>query len=272
MDYNKMAKIILNCIGGKSNVISVMYCITRLRFNLQNEDMADTEALRNTKGVICVLTSCGQYQVVLGNCVRNVYAELNRIGNFDNSVTEENNNIFYRLYRAISNFFTAVFCRRAKSNKLSYSVMYAPIKGRVIPLNDVADMAFAKGDFGEGVAIIPETKLLASPVDGRVVFLADTMHTVAILSNNGTEILMHIGIETVNLKGKYFNSYVSEGDAVKMGDPLIEFDGDLIAEEGYDLTTLIVITNSAEYDGVDIITKFAIEQKPFVRVIDKTKD
>lgn len=274
MDYNKIAKRILNCVGGESNVVSLMYCVTRLRFDLQDERLADTEELKKTKGVIGVLINYGQYQVVIGNGVNNVYTELNHIGNFDGSFEEkEDKNILYRSIKAIGKFFTSVIFRnRAKKNDVSYSVVYAPIKGRVIRLNDVADRLFAEGDFGEGAAIIPETNLLASPVDGRIISLTDGMNTVAVMSNNGTEILMHIGIDTVNLNGKYFNSYVEEGDFVRMGDPLIEFDANLIAEEGYDLTTLIAITNSTDYEKIDVVTKFAIEQNPFIKLINKREE
>lgn len=274
MDYNKIAKKILGCIGGESNVISLMYCVTRLRFNLLNEDIADTEELRNTRGVICVLSSYGQYQVVIGSNVYNVYAELNRIGNFNNSdIDKKDINIFYRIIKAIAHFFTTVLfgSRRNTSENIS-DMLYAPIKGRIINLSDTGDTLFASGDFGEGAAIIPETNLLVSPVDGRIVSITNGMHTVAVMSDNGTEVLMHIGIDTVNLNGKHFNSYVEEGDFVRMGEPLIEFDAELIAEEGYDLTTIVVITNSAEYEKIDVISKFAIEQRPFIRLINKREE
>ena len=155
------------------------------------------------------------------------------------------------------------------NNDVSSSEVCAPLKGKIIPLSEVNDMTFEEGILGEGAAIIPETNLLVAPVNGKVINLTDTKHAIAVLSEDGAEILMHIGMDTVNLKGKYFRAYVSVGDTVKMGDPLIEFAADAIAKEGYDLITPIVITNSSDYKSVNVVSKFAIEQKPFIRLTVK---
>ncbi len=147
------------------------------------------------------------------------------------------------------------------------SVIYAPLKGSVIPLSQVGDPTFSQEILGKGAAIIPETNLLVAPADGKVENITDTKHAIAIVTDSGAEVLMHIGMDTVNLKGKYFKSYVENGDKIKMGDPLIEFDATAIKKEGYDLTTPVVITNSNDYKSINSSGKFAVEQKKFLKLL-----
>ena len=142
----------------------------------------------------------------------------------------------------------------------------APLSGRVIPLSEVADPTFAQEVLGKGAAIVPKTNLLVAPADGKIENIPQTKHAVAMTAAGGAEILMHIGMDTVNLKGKHFKSFVSEGDSVRRGDPLIEFEAEQIKAEGYDLTTPIVITNSGEFGGIEITENEATEQMPFMRL------
>lgn len=126
----------------------------------------------------------------------------------------------------------------------------SPLKGTVVPLKDVKDDAFATGAMGMGVAIEPINGEVASPVNGTVSMLFETKHAIGIISETGCEILIHIGIDTVKLNGKYFEAFVKIGDHVKLGTPLIQFDIEKIKLEGYDVITPIIITNTAEYLGV----------------------
>lgn len=148
----------------------------------------------------------------------------------------------------------------------------APIKGRVVGLAAVGDPTFAEEILGKGAAIVPETNLLIAPCDGVIENIPNSKHAVAFAADNGAQILMHIGIDTVNLKGEHFRALVSDGDRVKMGDPMIEFDAQAIRDAGYDLTTPVVITNTAEYDKIEKLTKYAEEQKPFLELTALTDD
>ncbi len=144
--------------------------------------------------------------------------------------------------------------------------LLAPLKGKVIPLSEVKDPTFAEAVLGEGTAIIPDTGLLVSPADGIVESVPETRHAVMMTSDSGAEILMHIGIDTVELEGKHFRSFVHSGDRVKVGDPLIEFDPDAIRKAGYDLTTPVVITNSDQFTGIRQLTDDVVERAPFMRL------
>lgn len=123
----------------------------------------------------------------------------------------------------------------------------SPLAGEVKELNQATDPVFAQGLMGRGVVIVPSQGELVSPVNGRVTVFFPTKHAIGILSDEGVEILMHIGMDTVNLEGKGFEGYVSQGDKVKVGDKLISFDIDMIKKAGYVTETPVIITNSDSY-------------------------
>ena len=121
--------------------------------------------------------------------------------------------------------------------------VYSPMKGDVIPLQDVDDSAFAGGGLGDGIAIHPILGKVYSPIDGIIAAFFQSMHALAVRGEQGEEVLIHIGIDTCKLNGKYFTSYIKQGDTVKKGQLLLEFDLEKIKQEGYDLTSSITITN-----------------------------
>ena len=123
----------------------------------------------------------------------------------------------------------------------------SPQAGEVKELSQATDPVFAQGLMGRGVVIVPSQGELVSPVNGRVTVFFPTKHAIGILSDEGVEILMHIGMDTVNLEGKGFEGYVSQGDKVKVGDKLISFDIDMIKKAGYVTETPVIITNSDKY-------------------------
>ena len=123
----------------------------------------------------------------------------------------------------------------------------SPLAGEVKELSQATDPVFAQGLMGRGVVIVPRQSELVSPVNGRVTVFFPTKHAIGILSDEGVEILMHIGMDTVNLEGKGFEGYVSQGDKVKVGDKLISFDIDMIKKAGYVTETPVIITNSDKY-------------------------
>lgn len=118
----------------------------------------------------------------------------------------------------------------------------APIKGKIIDITAVPDAVFSGKMMGDGVGIEPEGSMITAPCDGKVILLAKTLHAVA-LEAQGVEILIHIGMDTVELNGQGFTAHVGAGDAVKKGDPLISFDREYISKQGKLLITPVVITN-----------------------------
>lgn len=127
-----------------------------------------------------------------------------------------------------------------------YNNILAPVKGKVIPLKEVNDETFSSGIMGDGIGIIPEEGKVYAPGDGIINASFNTGHAIG-MTINDVEVLIHVGIDTVSLEGKYFNLMVSQGQKVNKGDLLLEFDIDKIKEAGYDLTTMIIVTNSNDY-------------------------
>lgn len=129
-----------------------------------------------------------------------------------------------------------------------------PIEGKIIPLNQVEDDAFSQEVLGKGIAIIPSEGKVYAPFDGTVITLFPTKHAIGIVSDNGCEVLIHIGMNTVQLNGKYFTSHVQQGDKVKKGQLLVEFDIDHILQVGYNLETPVIITNTKDYSNINTNT------------------
>ncbi|MBV7275883.1 PTS glucose transporter subunit IIA [Clostridium sp. PL3] len=144
----------------------------------------------------------------------------------------------------------AVVAQEPLVNKISIS---SPTTGEVIPLEQVSDETFAKEIMGKGIAVMPSEGRIVSPVDGKIQMIFKTKHAIGILSEDGAEILIHIGIDTVKLEGKHFTAHVKDGDIIKKGDLLVEFDKDAIIAEGYQIVTPVIITNSANY--LDVLAK-----------------
>ena len=141
--------------------------------------------------------------------------------------------------------------------------IYSPLRGKMIPLNEVADEVFSSGALGQGVAVIPETSEVYAPVDGEVVLVADTKHALAFNSNNGMEVMIHMGLDTVKLDGKYFDIKVKVGEKVKKGDLIARVDFEKIKEEGYPIVTPVLVLNS------DSFTEIQAESPKFVTEKDK---
>lgn len=141
----------------------------------------------------------------------------------------------------------AEFAGPSKAESSAPVMITSPLAGEVKELSQATDPVFAQGLMGRGVVIVPSQGQLVSPVNGRVTVFFPTKHAIGILSDEGVEILMHIGMDTVNLEGKGFEGYVSQGDKVKVGDKLISFDIDMIKKAGYVTETPVIITNSDKY-------------------------
>lgn len=147
--------------------------------------------------------------------------------------------------------------------------IFSPLEGQVIPISSVPDPAFSEGVLGQGVAVIPSKGRVVSPADGKIFLMFETGHAVSILSDQNAEILIHIGINTVNLKGRHFTAHVKTGDLVKKGDLLLEFDMAMISQEGYDLTTPVVICNSGDFSKIDAKAGFDASELDEIMTITK---
>lgn len=130
------------------------------------------------------------------------------------------------------------------------NVLLSPMAGKVIPLSEVNDPVFASGSLGEGVAIIPSGSKVVAPSDGKIKAIFPTGHAVALHTNEGMDVLIHVGLDTYKLQGRHFSVHAEVGDEVKRGDVLIEFNRDAIRSEGYDITAPILICNAVEFSNI----------------------
>lgn len=138
-----------------------------------------------------------------------------------------------------------------KAMEVRKEIVTAPVTGIMMPLSTAKDQAFAQGVLGKGVVIHPTVGEVVAPFDGTVMTMFPTKHAIGLVSDNGLELLIHIGLDTVQLDGKYFESHVEQGAKVKRGDKLVTFDIQAIEAAGYSVETPVIITNSADY--LDII-------------------
>ncbi len=135
------------------------------------------------------------------------------------------------------------------------SIIYAPLKGKAVELKEVNDPTFAEEILGKGAAIIPEEGKVYSPVNGEIAVLFDTKHAIAIQSEDGIEILIHVGLDTVKLDGKHFKAHVESGQKVEKGQLLLEFDISAIKSKGYDVITPVIISNAEDYTDIKSAVK-----------------
>lgn len=217
---SSVSELILKGLGGKSNVSDIDCCATRLRITVHNASKVSEKILKES-GAAGVLIKGNGVQVIYGPKVTVIKSELEDYMN----------------------------------TKIDTSVVFSPLKGEIVPLGEVSDEAFKNEIIGKGVAVIPEEGVLYSPVSGRASNLCDTLHAVGITADFGAEILIHIGFDTVKLGGKHFKAFVKEGDYVKKGEKIIEFDIEKIKSAGYDITTPVVICNFENYGKVNPTNK-----------------
>ena len=129
-------------------------------------------------------------------------------------------------------------------------VILAPVEGKAVSLKEVNDPTFSQEILGKGVAVIPSKGRVVAPADGVVSVFFETKHAVSITADNGAEIIVHVGLDTVNLKGEHYTAYKKQGDKVKAGELLLEFDLEAIKAAGYDVITPVIICNTPDYPNM----------------------
>ena len=209
---DELSPLITRGLGGKQNISDVDCCITRLRCTVKNPELVDEEQLKAT-GAKGVIKKGNGVQVVYGPQVTVIKSDLES------------------------------YLDNLKEDMVVGEEIVAPADGRVAVLSETPDSTFAEGMLGQGVVIFLTGDKIYSPVDGEVQLVFDTKHAIGILSNQGNEILLHIGIDTVNLKGEGFTPHVQQGQKIKKGDLLMDIDLQYIKEHAKSEATPIIFTN-----------------------------
>ncbi|MCI8418257.1 MAG: PTS transporter subunit EIIC [Lachnospiraceae bacterium] len=242
--YDEKSAAILRGVGGLDNLMDIDCCATRLRLTLANSDKVNEAVLKGTGASGVVIKGAG-IQVIYGPSVTIVKSNLEELVEQIRSGALSESQFMDQ-----GSAVPAPSALAEKKTVRKSAVLGAPMKGRMLPMNQVQDEAFASGALGDGVAVEPWEGKLYAPADGVVESIFDTKHAIGILTEDGTELLLHIGIDTVKLGGKHFEAHVAQGQKVKKGDLLISFDLEAIKAEGYLCTTPMIICNTEDYDSV----------------------
>jgi glucose-specific phosphotransferase system IIA component len=157
---------------------------------------------------------------------------------------------------------------KLKKKLMDNESIHVPVNGKVISLKDIADGVFSEGILGKGVGIIPKEEIIYAPFDGQVTVIADTKHAIGLKSKNGVELLIHVGIETVEMKGEGFEQQVQVGDSIKIGQQIMTFSLKEIQKAGYPSTIAVIVTNSDDYSEVKVLGEGDMEkQEELIQVL-----
>ena len=243
--FNRVSALILKGLGGKSNLSDVDCCATRLRVTVSNPDLVQDGLLKES-GASGVIHKGNGVQVIYGPHVSVVKSQLE-----DFLDTAESDNVDALLGETNCEAPK----QEEKMNKTEGKAieLYAHMNGTVVPLEKVEDEAFSSKVLGEGIAIEPSEGKLYAPCNGKVDMVFDTKHAINLVSEEGCEILLHIGIDTVKLGGKFFETHVSDGQEIHKGDLLISFDVEGIRNAGFKTTTPMIICNTDDYSSVEAV-------------------
>lgn len=241
--FDRVSALILKGLGGKANISDIDCCATRLRVTVHDSEPVNDGLLKES-GASGVIHKGNGIQVIYGPQVSVVKSNLEDF--LDSGLAD---NLDELLGEASSQ--DAPEKESEPKNETEGETLFAHLTGDVLPLEEVEDEAFSSKVLGDGIAIEPKEGRLFAPCDGKVDMVFDTKHAVNLVSQAGCEILLHVGIDTVKLNGKFFEAHVSDGDTVKKGDLLISFEIDGIKNAGYKTTTPMIICNSDDYSAIE---------------------
>ena len=243
-----VSALILKGLGGKANLSDVDCCATRLRVTVIDAGKVDDVLLKQS-GASGIIHKGNGVQVIYGPQVAVIKSNL---VDFIESPEAD------RLDSLVSPAPAAPAAEKPSAKKQD-AVLAAHISGTMIPMAEVQDEAFSNCILGDGVAVEPGEGKLYAPADAEVDNLFDTHHAIGLVTEDGVEVLLHIGINTVELKGQYFTAHVAVGQKVKKGDLLISFDMEAIKAAGYLLTTPMIVCNTEDYQSVAPVAQGEIQ-------------
>lgn len=243
-----VSALILKGLGGKENLSDLDCCATRLRVTVLDSDLVSDNLLKQS-GASGVIHKGNGVQVIYGPQVSVIKS------NLEDFMESGDADRLEEILRTRDEKPQEEH-KKDQQDKHTEPVsieLCAHMNGTVIPLEEVEDEAFSQKILGDGAAIDPKDGRLYAPCDGRVEMVFDTKHAINLVSDEGCEILLHIGIDTVKLGGKYFEVHVSDGQKIHKGDLLISFDLEGIRSEGYQITTPFIICNTEDYSSINSV-------------------
>lgn len=251
-----VSAMILKGLGGKDNLSDVDCCATRLRVTVNDASKVMDDMLK-ASGASGVIHKGNGVQVIYGPKVSVIKSDLE---DFIDSPYSDDPDSIIGTEGASDKTEEKPQTEGAENTETNGKAitLYSHMNGTAVKLEDVEDEVFSQKILGEGAAVEPSEGKLYAPCDGKIDSVFDTKHAVNMVSSEGVEILLHIGIDTVKLGGQYFEAHVSDGQEVKKGDLLISFDMDKIKAAGYKVTTPIIIGNTDDYVSVEPVAQNSV--------------
>ena len=261
-------------LGGKKNITSVDCCATRLRCSIENPELVDEKLLKAT-GAVGVVKRGQGIQVIYGPQVTviksNLEAYLAQIGDEDEvdrpeaAQKSEQSATDSQPEAGVSEQMPA----ESVQLQTSSHILYSPLKGKVAPISESPDEAFASKAMGDGDMVMPEDGTVVAPEDGTVLFVFPSKHAIGMKAADGTEYLLHIGVDTVKLDGKGFEVFVTDGQQVHQGDKLMEFDLSFIREHAASEACMVIFTGLTSADSLNLTKEGMVNRLDAIGEIHK---
>lgn len=240
-------------MGGRNNITSVDCCATRLRCSIADSSLVDEKLLKST-GAVGVIVKGQGIQIIYGPQVTVIKSELEAY------LAEKHEEDTAEATDGVENMGTKVTAETeasvnlAESKNIAENVhkLYSPFQGVLKPITEAPDEAFASKAMGDGYLVMPEDGIVVAPEDGEVMFVFPSKHAIGLKAADGTEYLLHIGVDTVKLNGEGFTVFVSDGQKIKKGDKLMEFDSAYIREHAVSDACIVIFTGLTEGESLSL--------------------
>lgn len=240
-------------MGGRNNITSVDCCATRLRCSIADSSLVDEKLLKST-GAVGVIVKGQGIQIIYGPQVTVIKSELEAY------LAEEHEEDTAETTDGAENMGTKVTAETeasvnlAESKNIAENVhkLYSPFQGVLKPITEAPDEAFASKAMGDGYLVMPENGTVVAPEDGEVMFVFPSKHAIGLKAADGTEYLLHIGVDTVKLNGEVFTVFVSDGQKIKKGEKLMEFDPAYIREHAVSDACIVIFTGLTEGESLSL--------------------
>ncbi|MFD1431400.1 glucose PTS transporter subunit IIA [Lacticaseibacillus yichunensis] len=274
--FSAAAKQLLHALGGRDNVASVTRCATRLRFVLKNEALADKQAIEQNAAVRGLITDAGQFQLLIKNGCADFYQDLVAVSGIQSNRKESRTHLPFfpharaKLIQLLDRVKT--WWREARTRRLpqrrsaapgpslstagatDLDFLYAPADGAVVPLSEVADQVFSAELVGQGFAVHPVSGHIFAPLIGTVLSVFSSKHALRLRMSNGLEVMVHMGLDTVELAGTPFAIAVEVGDSVTPTRLLAEMDLSQVKNSGRATDIVVILIDPDRRGGYRQIT------------------
>ncbi|WP_370549683.1 N-acetylglucosamine-specific PTS transporter subunit IIBC [Edwardsiella tarda] len=240
-DVSELARQYIACVGGSANLTGIDACITRLRLTVKDSSLVN-EALAKKLGASGVIRlNKTSVQIIVGFVAEKIANAMRNVGNVPAAAASS----------AVPSAAPAAKAQATPNAAAGVrATLVSPISGEVVALSDVPDEAFASKAVGDGVAVRPTSNIVVAPANGTVVKIFNTNHAFCLETDEGAEVVVHMGIDTVALNGEGFKRLVNEGDVVKVGQPVLEMDLDYLNAHARSMISPVVVSNIDEFGGI----------------------